>query len=131
FNSTPNQLLRLAMINNRVAVNNSFRILFIGQCLQYGYDSVNLSDTYPNRVRSMLSIRFPYLNFENDVRYLSHPKGLKALLNDRLLQFKPDIVVFTALAVYLAMPWRVSLLHELAPDVMHAARSFLQKIDSR
>src|SRR5262249_21476998 len=102
--------------------DGKIKILFLGQCQQFGYEGVNGSDTYPNLVLSTLRTLFPQINFEFDTKYLPHPKGLKAMLRDRLSEFKPDIALISLVAAYASMPWRVSLLNEMAPEVLHSAR---------
>lgn len=107
------------------------KILFLGQCLQSGYDGVPASATYPNLAHAALSTRFPQLNFIFEIRLLVHPKGLKALLKYRLATFKPDIVVITALATFTATHWGASILYEIAPEIVVAARSFLERLDAK
>jgi len=107
------------------------KVLFLGQCLQFGYDGVPMPATYPSLARAALSTRFPELDFRFDLRMLFHPKGLKALLRYRLAAFKPDIVVLTALATFTATPWRTGVLYEIAPEIVITARSFVRKLDAR
>ena len=107
------------------------KILFLGQCLQSGYDGVPPSATYPTLARAALSTRFPQLNFIFEVRVLNHPKGLKALVRYRVAEFKPDIVVINVLASFLATHWGASIFYEIAPEIMVAARSFLARIDAK
>jgi hypothetical protein len=107
------------------------RILFLGQCLQSGYEGVPLPATYPSLARAALSTRFPELDFNLDLRMLFHPKGLKALLRYRLAAFKPDIVVITAMASFTATQWRTGILYEIAPEIVVTARAFMQRLDAR
>jgi hypothetical protein len=105
------------------------KILFLGQCLQTGYEGVPSSATYPALAHLALATRFPELNFIFDLRVLTHAKGLKSLLRYRLAAFKPDIAVINAIATMAATHWRSSLLYEIAPEIMVTARSFLEKLD--
>ena len=107
------------------------KILFLGQCLQSGYDDVPASATYTHLARAALSTRFPELNFIFETRMVFHPKGLKALLRYRLATFRPDIVVITALATYAATQWRTGILYEMAPELVVTARSFIEKLDAK
>jgi hypothetical protein len=107
------------------------RILFLGQCLQSGYEGVPLPATYTSLARAALSKRFPELDFNFELRMLFHPKGLKAMLRYRLAAFRPDIVVITALATFTATQWRTGILYEIAPEIVVTARSFMQRLDAR
>jgi hypothetical protein len=107
------------------------RVLFLGQCLQSGYEGVPLPATYTSLARAALSTRFPELDFHFELRMLFHPKGLKALLRYRLAAFRPDIVVITALATFTATQWRTGILYEIAPEIVVTARSFVQRLDAR
>lgn len=107
------------------------KILFLGQCLQSGYEGVPLPATYPSLARAALSTRFPDLDFNFERRMLFHPKGLKALLRYRLAAFKPDVVVITAMAAFTATPWRTGILYEIAPEIVVTARAFMQRLDAR
>lgn len=118
--------------NNRMNTPpRDVKILFLGQCLQSGYDGVPASATYPTLARAALSTRFPQLNFIFEIRVLNHPKGLKALVRYRLAEFKPDIVVINVLASFTATHWGASIFYEIAPEIMVAARSFLSRIDAK
>ncbi|HEU4388044.1 MAG TPA: hypothetical protein VFV34_09625, partial [Blastocatellia bacterium] len=107
------------------------KILFLGQCLHYGYQGVGRSVTFPAIAAEQLSARFPHRQIRFDLKYLYHPRGLKALLQHRLLLSSPDIVVISVPAMFAARHWRVSLLYQFAPEVFDTARSFLQKIENR
>ena len=109
----------------------NIKILFLGQCLQNGYEGIPPSATFPHLVRPMLQTRFPNLTFQLDLQTLHHPQGLKPLLRYRLSHFKPDIALITALALFTATRWRTSLLYEIAPELSLVARSFARKIGGR
>lgn len=112
-------------------LRRNVKILFLGQCLQSGYDGVPAAATYTSLARAALSARFPALNFSLDLRMLFHPKGLRALLRYRLATFRPDIVVITALATYTATHCRTGILYEIAPEIVVTARSFIERLDAR
>jgi hypothetical protein len=107
------------------------KILFLGQCLQSGYEGVPMEATYPSLAQAALSVRFPQVNFALQLGMFFHPKGLKSLLRYRLAVFNPDIVVITALATFTATPWRTGLIYEMAPEVVITARTFIQTIDAK
>lgn len=107
------------------------KILFLGQCLQSGYEGVPMPATYTSLARAALSTRFPELDFNFELQMLFHPKGIRALLRYRLAAFKPDIVVITALATFTATQWRTGILYEIAPEIVVTARSFVQRLDAR
>lgn len=107
------------------------KLLFLGQCLQSGYEGVPMAATYPSLAQAALSARFPELNFILQHGMVFHPRGIKSLLRYRLATFKPDIVVITALATFTATQWRTGLIYELAPEVVVTARSFMQAIDAK
>jgi hypothetical protein len=107
------------------------KILFFGQCLNYGYQGVTRGETFPSLAAASLRERFPRHTFKFDMKYFYHPRGLKALLRHRLMVSSPDIVVIAVPAMFAARHWRVSALYELAPEIVDTARSFLQKIESR
>jgi hypothetical protein len=107
------------------------KLLFLGQCLNYGYSGVEKSSTFPALTASLLRSRFSSLNFQFENKYFYHPLGLKALLKHRLYLTKPDLVIINLPAMFAARSWRVSLLYEIAPEVVDTARSFIQKIDAR
>lgn len=111
--------------------SRSTKVLFLGQCLQYGYGTVGRSSTFPNLVASMLRTRFPGLDFKFDHKYLYHPRGLKAILKHRLRFSPPNVAVISVPAMYAARSWRVNMVYEMAPEVVDTARSFLQKIEAR
>lgn len=107
------------------------KVLFIGQCLQHGYEDVRPWETYPALAHAGLSARYPQMNFVFETKMLFHPKGLKAMLRYRLPTFRPDIVVITALATYTATQWRTGILYELAPEIAVTARAFIEKLDAK
>lgn len=119
----------MATNNGLRARPNRVKVLFLGQCLNYGYESVGRSDTFPVVTTSMLKVRFPAVKFEFDYKYFHHPSGLKSLLRHRLLISRPDIAVIGVPAMFAARPWRVSLLYQVAPEIVDTARSFLQRLD--
>jgi hypothetical protein len=106
------------------------KILFLGQCLQYGYDTVSNADTFQALAAPALRARFPHLEIKVDLKHLYHPIGLKALLRHRLAVCRPDIVVLSLPAAFAARFIRVNLLYEIAPEIVDTARDFLQKLDS-
>ncbi len=85
----------------------SVRILFLGQCLQYGYEDVDSASTFVALAANNLAARFPAVRLRLDLKHLYHPKGLKAILRHRL--------------------W----LSRKAPEVVDTARSFLQKMEAK
>jgi hypothetical protein len=121
------------MSTGQAANNNadSVKILFLGQCLQYGYQGVDPSSTFVALASRKLKARFPHLNVKLDLKHLNHPKGLKAILRHRLMLSAPDIVVISVPASFAILHWRVNLIYEIAPEVIDTTRSFLQKIDAR
>jgi hypothetical protein len=106
------------------------RILFLGQCLQYGYDTVDKSDTFQALAEPALRARFPHLRIKFDLKHLYHPIGLKPLLKHRLAVSQPDIVVMNLPAAFATSFIRVNLIYEIAPEIVDTARDFLQKLDS-
>lgn len=110
--------------------NNNVSILFVGQCLMTGHDGVDPASTYVGQAVSGVTDQFPQLKIKYSGKHLHHPKGLKAILNHRLMVSRPDIVVISAIASFAALYTRVNLLYEMAPEVMDTARDFLQKIQS-
>lgn len=106
-------------------------MLFLGQCLQYGYANVSKSATYADLAASMLRLRFPGLSFKFDFKYLYHPSGLKAILKHRLLLSRPDVALINLPAMYAATAWRVNLVYEMAPELVDTARSLMQKIEAK
>lgn len=106
-------------------------MLFLGQCLQYGYANVSKSATYADLAASMLRVRFPGLRFNFDYKYLYHPGGLKAILKHRLLLSRPDVALINLPAMYAARSWRVNLVYEMAPELVDTARSFMQRIEGK
>jgi hypothetical protein len=109
----------------------AIKLLFLGQCLNYGYSGVERSSTFPELATSLLKTRFPGLRFKYENKYFYHPTGLKTLLKHRLLFSRPDIVVIGLPAMFAATRWRVNLLYQIAPEVVDTARSFMQKVESR
>ena len=116
--------------NNGTNTGN-VKVLFIGQCLQYGYQNVTRSSTFSSRTAAMLRARFPGLRFKFDYKFLYHPTGLKAILKHRMLLSPPDVLIINLPAMYTARPWRVNLLYETAPELVDTARSFMQKIEAK
>ena len=106
------------------------RILFLGQCLQYGYDTVDKSDTFQALVHPALQARFPHLRISFDLKHLYHPTGLKSLLKHRMAVYHPDIVVINLPAAFATSFIRVNLIYQIAPEVIDTARDFLQRVDS-
>jgi hypothetical protein len=111
--------------------SRSTKILFLGQCLQYGYQGVDRSSTFVSLAFSNLEARFPQIELQVELKQLYHPKGLKAILRHRLLLSRPDIVVISVVGSFAAVYTRVNLLYEIAPEIVDTARSFLQKIEAR
>jgi len=109
----------------------SIKVLFLGQCLQYGYANVSRSATFADLAASMLRVRFPGLSFKFDFKFLYHPTGLKAILKHRLLLSRPDVALISLPAMYAARPWRVNVVYEMAPELVDTARSFMQKIEAK
>jgi len=109
----------------------SIKVLFLGQCLQYGYADVRKSATFTDLAASMLRVRFPGLRFKFDFKFLYHPTGLKNILKHRLLLYRPDVVLINLPAMFAARAWRVNLVYEMAPELVDTARSFMQTIEAR
>lgn len=107
---------------------NRVRILFLGQCLNYGYEGVERSDAFPAVAASLLKVRFPTVKFDFDYKYFHHPRGLRALLKHRLMATQPDLAVISIPAMFAATHWRVSLIYQIAPELVDTARSFLQRL---
>lgn len=110
--------------------NGNVRILFVGQCLMSGHDSIDPALTYVGQAVSGIADRFPGLKIKYSRKHLHHPRGLKAILSHRLMVSRPDIVVISAIASFAALYTRVNLLYEMAPEIVDTARDFLQKIQS-
>jgi len=106
--------------NNGTHTGN-VKVLFIGQCLQYGYQNVTSSSTFSSRAAAMLRARFPDLRFKFDHKFLYHPTGLKAILKHRVLLSPPDVLIINLPAMYAARPWRVNLVYEMAPELVDTA----------
>jgi hypothetical protein len=121
----------LVIGQNGTTRTGSIKVLFLGQCLQYGYANVSKSATYADLAASMLRVRFPGLRFEFDFKYLYHPSGLKTILKHRLLLSRPDVALINLPAMYAATAWRVNLVYEMAPELVDTARSFMQKIEAK
>ncbi len=117
--------------NQARGTGNTVKILFLGQCLQYGYAGVSRYATYPSVAASILTAQFPDLCFKFDVKYLYHATGLKALLRHRLLLTKPDIAVINLPAMFAATAWRVNRIYEIAPELVDTARSFMRKVEAK
>jgi hypothetical protein len=111
--------------------DKTIKILFLGQCLNYGYAGVPASATFNKVAAAALRARFPNASFLFRSKYLYHPKGLNALLAHRMLLSRPDIVIINAPAMYAATSWRVNRVYEMAPEIVDTARSFLQKLSAR
>ncbi|MEN3332161.1 MAG: hypothetical protein V7641_1526 [Blastocatellia bacterium] len=109
----------------------SLKVLFLGQCMQYGYIGVDKSSTYISLAVSNLAARFPQLKLRLDLKHLYHPKGLNAILKHRLFISRPDIVVIGVPGIFAVTYTRVNLIYEIAPEVVDTARSFLQKIEAK
>lgn len=107
------------------------RILFLGQCIQYGYEGVHRYATYPNVAASILAAQFPSFRFKFDFKYLHHPTGLKAILQHRLPLTCPDLTVITLPAMFAATHWRVNLIYRIAPELVDTARAFMRQIEAR
>ena len=107
------------------------RILFLGQCLVYGYDGVDQGSTFVNHAINNLATRFPDHDITLDRKHLYHPNGLKAILRHRFLFSQPDIVVISVIASFAVQRTRVNLLYEMAPEIVDTARSFMRKIEAR
>ena len=117
--------------HNAAISTGSIKVLFLGQCLQYGYANVSKSATFAQLAASMLRVRFPGLTFKFDFKYLYHPTGLKAILKHRLLLSRPDVALINLPAMYAARSWRVNLVYEMAPELVDTARSFMQTVEAR
>jgi len=110
--------------------DNTIRTLFLGQCLNYGYDGVDRASTFPNMARLMLSARFPQLTIKLNFSALHHPKALKRLLRAGLL-LRPDIVVISLPAMFAATHYPVNLIYQIAPEIVGLARSFKRRVDAK
>lgn len=126
-----NRSQRVATGRNGTTRTGSIKVLFLGQCLQYGYANVSKSATFADLAASMLRVRFPSVNFRFDFKFLYHPSGLKAILKHRLLLSRPDVALINLPAMYAARAWRVNLVYEMAPELVDTARSFMQTIESK
>lgn len=113
------------------SAGNRLKILFLGQCLQYGYMGLSRYETFPNHAAMILRAQFPRLDLKFDLKYLHHPTGLKAILKHRLLLTKPDIALITLPAMFAATSWRVNLIYQMAPEVVDTARSFSKSVEAR
>ena len=122
---------RVVTSSNGTTRSGSIKVLFLGQCLQYGYANVSKSATFANLAASMLRMRFPGLTFKFDFKYLYHPSGLKAILKHRLLLSRPDVALINLPAMYAARAWRVNLVYEMAPELVDTARSFMQTVEAK
>ena len=116
---------------NGTTRTGSIKVLFLGQCLQYGYANVSKSSTFADLAASMLRLRFPDLSFKFDFKYLYHPSGLKAILKHRILLSRPDVALINLPALYAATAWRVNLVYEMAPELVDTARSFMRKVEAK
>lgn len=122
---------RVVTGRNGTTRTGSIKVLFLGQCLQYGYANVSKSSTFADLAASMLRVRFPGLSFKFDFKYLYHPTGLKAILKHRLLLSRPDVALINLPALYAATAWRVNLVYEMAPELVDTARSFMRKVEAK
>ena len=113
------------------AARRNMKMLFLGQCLQMGYEGVPTPATYPRLAHAALSARFPDINFIFDITLLGHPTGLKTLLRYRLAAFKPDVVVISTLATFTATDWKSGILYAIAPEIALRARLFLKNLDAK
>lgn len=102
---------------NGTTRTGSIKVLFLGQCLQYGYDGLRRYETFPNQAAMILKAQFPALRLKFDLKYLHHPTGLKALLKHRLLVTKPDIALISFPAMFAATSWRVNMIYQIAPEM--------------
>ena len=109
----------------------NLKVLFLGQCIQYGYEGVDKSATFVSQAGPHLKRQFPQVELRLDLKHLFHPRGLKAILKHRLLFSRPDIVVISVVATFAAAYTRVNMLYEMAPEVVDTARSFFQKIEAK
>src|SRR2546423_7181531 len=107
------------------------KVLFMGQCLNYGYAGVPPSATFNQAAASLLQARFPQIPFMFRSKYLYHPRGLQALLAHRMAFARPDLLIIGLPASYAATSWRVNRVYEMAPEIIDTARSFLQKLHAR
>jgi len=116
---------------NGTTRTGSIKVLFLGQCLQYGYEGLRRYETFPNHAAMILKAQFPALSLKFDLKYLHHPTGLKALLKQRLLVTKPDIVLISLPAMFAATSWRVNMIYQIAPEIVDTARSFRKSVEAR
>lgn len=116
---------------NGTTRTGSIKVLFLGQCLQYGYDGLSRYETFPNHAAMILKAQFPALRLKFDLKYLHHPTGLKALLKHRLLVTKPNIVLISLPAMFAATSWRVNMIYQIAPEIIDTARSFKKSVEAR
>lgn len=112
-------------------MSSAIKVLFLGQCLQYGYEGVNSYATFPNLAASILRAQFPDLRFEFDLRYLYHPIGLKAILRHLLSATRPNIAVISLPAMFAATCWRVNLVYQIARELVDTAWTFMRKIEAK
>ena len=119
------------MVDQIARSQANMRVLFLGQCLLYGYQRVGSKVTFPQVAASLLRNRFPNLKFTFDLKYLYHPVGLKAILKHRLRFWEPDVVVIMLPALFAATSWRVNIIYEMAPELVDTARSFLFKLEAK
>lgn len=110
---------------------NRLKVLFLGQCLQYGYAGISRYETFPNHAAMILRAQFPTLDLKFDLKYLHHPTGLKAILKHRLLLTKPDIALISLPALFAATTWRVNLIYQIAPEIVDTARAFRINVKAR
>jgi len=117
-------------VNLENGSRSNIKILFLGQCLQYGYARVSSTETFARVSASMLRSRFPGLSFKFDLKFLYHPLGLKPILKHRMQFSPPDVALINLPAMFAATSWRVNRIYEMAPELVDTARSFLQKLET-
>ena len=114
-----------------VSADRRRKILFLGQCLQYGYEGLSRYETYPNHAATILKAQFPNLSIKFHFKYLHHPTGLNAILKDRLPLTKPDIALVSLPAMFAATSWRVNRIYQIAPEIVDTARAFRRSVEAR
>jgi hypothetical protein len=114
-----------------VSAEKRLNILFLGQCLQYGYEGLSRYDTFPYHAATILKAQFPGLRLKFDFKFFHHPTGLKAILKHRLVATKPDVALISLPAMFAATSWRVNMIYQIAPEIVDAARSFKRSVEAR
>jgi len=107
------------------------KLLYLGQCLQQGYEGVTEAETYPRLIVPMLNATFPDVRIKYELKSMYHPSVLKSLLRYRLPLSRPDVVLISLPALFTVIPWRLNWLYQVAPDLELSARALLQKIDAK